>query len=287
MSKQTDHTRPITVVDRSIDPADLLWTLHPRSDLCGTRRCRRSPSESGRHRARGGTIAVVRGNRSRRHASDRRHRLGIRHRKPGPATVHLHREQRVTVAVTSRRFARARRRPSACPEPASLSTWPMPRRLFRPTWAPPRGVNGPDASRQCDPILRWRLFSPTATSPCAVLIDRCRHVFPTSVGARDDTASLWLDLAEDQLRLDRLIRNGCSATFFPWPSAIPREARKRRHSHPSLTLRPAWAGASTIVHGPWIAIEAAMVAGSKQLGEVTWRISVHSRSQAASSRAKS
>jgi hypothetical protein len=40
--------------------------------------------------------------------------------------------------------------------------------------------------------------------------------------ARGHTASQWLDLAEGRLRLDRLSRNGGGATFFPWPSAIPR-----------------------------------------------------------------
>jgi hypothetical protein len=51
-------------------------------------------------------------------------------------------------------------------------------------------------------------------------------------------------------------------------------------------LRPR-AGASSIASGWSIAIEAAVVAGSKQPGEVTWPTSVLSRSPATSSRARS
>jgi len=52
------------------------------------------------------------------------------------------------------------------------------------------------------------------------------------------TASPWLDLAVGRLRLDRLSRNGGGATFFPWASPIPREARKSRRRHPSLRSGP-------------------------------------------------
>jgi uncharacterized protein (DUF736 family) len=81
-------------------------------------------------------------------------------------------------------------------------------------------------------------------------------------GAREHRASPWLDLAEDRLRLDRLSRNAVGSTFFPWASPIPREARKSPRRHPPLRSGPR-AGASSIVPGLSIAIEAAVVAGSK------------------------
>ena len=80
--------------------------------------------------------------------------------------------------------------------------------------------------------------------------------------AREYLASPWLDLAEDRLRLDRLSRNAVGSTFFPWASPIPREARKSHRRHPPLRSGPR-AGASSIVLGLSIAIEAAVVAGSK------------------------
>jgi uncharacterized protein (DUF736 family) len=80
-------------------------------------------------------------------------------------------------------------------------------------------------------------------------------------GARP-TASPWLDLAGGRLRLDRLSRNGVAETFFPWASPIPREARKSHRRHPPPRSGPR-AGASSIVLGLSIAIEAAVVAGSK------------------------
>jgi hypothetical protein len=91
------------------------------------------------------------------------------------------------------------------------------------------------------------------------------HVFScASCSARGHTASQWLDLAEGRLRLDRLSRNGGGATFFPWPSAIPRgKPRKSRRRHPPLRSGQQ-AGASSIASGLQIAIEAAVVAGSKQ-----------------------
>jgi uncharacterized protein (DUF736 family) len=92
---------------------------------------------------------------------------------------------------------------------------------------------------------------------------------------RTDAPGLfWLDLAEDRLRLDRLSRNVVGSTFFPWAlhptgqtprdpgSPIPREARKSHRRHPPLRFGPR-AGASSIVLGLSIAIEAAVVAGSK------------------------
>jgi uncharacterized protein (DUF736 family) len=80
----------------------------------------------------------------------------------------------------------------------------------------------------------------------------------------DYTASPWLDLAEGRLRLDRLNRNGVGSIFFPWASPIPREARKSHRRHPPLRSGPR-AGAASIASGFPIAIEAAVVAGSKQL----------------------
>ena len=79
------------------------------------------------------------------------------------------------------------------------------------------------------------------------------------------TASLWLDLARGRLRLDCLSRNGAGSTFFPWAAPIPREARKSHLRHPPLRFGPR-AGAASIASGLSIAIEAAMVAGSKQPG---------------------
>jgi hypothetical protein len=76
----------------------------------------------------------------------------------------------------------------------------------------------------------------------------------------------WLDLAAGRLCLDRLRRNGVGSTFFPWPAAIPREARKSHRHHPPLRSGPE-PGASSIASGLTIAIEAAVVAGSKQLME--------------------
>ena len=91
------------------------------------------------------------------------------------------------------------------------------------------------------------------------------HVFSRACcSARGHTASQWLDLAEGRLRLDRLSRNGSGATFFPWPPAIPRGSQE---SPAAAILR--CAPASELVRrrspsGLQIAIEAAVVAGSKQ-----------------------
>ncbi len=90
-------------------------------------------------------------------------------------------------------------------------------------------------------------------------------------------ASPWLDLAEDRLRLDRLSRNAGGSTFFPWAQA---HSSRGQESPSAAILRCAparGAGASSIASGLPIAIEAAVVAGSKQQGEVTWPTSVPSR----------
>ncbi|MGY3390211.1 uncharacterized protein (DUF736 family) [Bradyrhizobium sp. USDA 3311] len=90
-----------------------------------------------------------------------------------------------------------------------------------------------------------------------------RHVFSRDCGfSTRRTWPRWLDLAEDRLRLDRLSRNAVDATFFPWASPIPRESRKSPQRRPPLRSGPR-AGASPIVFGLQIAIEAAVVAGSK------------------------
>jgi hypothetical protein len=90
------------------------------------------------------------------------------------------------------------------------------------------------------------------------------HVFSRAgCSARGHAASQWLDLAEGRLRLNRLCRNGGGATFFPWPPAIPRGSQE---SSTTAILRCAparRAGASSIASGLQIAIEAAVVAGSK------------------------
>jgi len=82
-------------------------------------------------------------------------------------------------------------------------------------------------------------------------------------GRASHAASLWLDLAEGRLRLDRLSRNGAGSTFFPWAMPIPREATKSHRRHPPLRCGPR-AGASSIASGFPIAIEVAVVAGSRQ-----------------------
>ena len=91
------------------------------------------------------------------------------------------------------------------------------------------------------------------------------HVFSRACcSARGHAASQWLDLAEGRLRLDRLSRNGGGGTFFPWPPAIPRGSQETRAAA-ILRCAPArGAGASSIASGLQIAIEAAVVAGSKQ-----------------------
>jgi hypothetical protein len=92
--------------------------------------------------------------------------------------------------------------------------------------------------------------------------------------AREHLASHWLDLAEGRLRLDRLNRNGCGETFFPWACHPARKrARGPRFAHssrgkkisppPSSAAAAARVGAASIAFGFQIAIEAAVVAGSK------------------------
>ncbi|MDB5605925.1 MAG: hypothetical protein JWP25_2825 [Bradyrhizobium sp.] len=77
--------------------------------------------------------------------------------------------------------------------------------------------------------------------------------------AREHLASLWLDLAEGRLRLDRLNRNGGGETFFRWALPIPRAGQE---SLTAAILRCATArvDAASIVFGFQIAIEAAVVA---------------------------
>jgi hypothetical protein len=87
------------------------------------------------------------------------------------------------------------------------------------------------------------------------------------------TASQWLDLAEGRLRLDRLAATAVVRLSSPGLKPIPREARNSHRRHPLLRSGPT--GASSIASGFPIAIEAAVVAGSKHSqGEVTWPTSV-------------
>ena len=83
---------------------------------------------------------------------------------------------------------------------------------------------------------------------------------------REHLASHWLDLAEGRLRLDRLNRNGGRIDFLPLGFA--HSSRGPRKS-PAAILRcaAAQAGAASIAFGFQIAIEAAVVAGSKQAKE--------------------
>jgi uncharacterized protein (DUF736 family) len=84
-----------------------------------------------------------------------------------------------------------------------------------------------------------------------------------AVRRADHTASPWLDLAEGRLRLDRLSRNGGRIDFLPLGFAHSSRGKKVYRRHPPLRSGPR-AGASTIASGLPIAIEAAVVAGSKQ-----------------------
>jgi hypothetical protein len=106
-------------------------------------------------------------------------------------------------------------------------------------------------------------------------------------GARTTRPLIGLIWPKDGWHLDRLSRNGGGATFFPWPSAIPRGSQEspaaailrcapasklvRRRSPPACRSpsRPRWSRARN------------------SQGEVTWPTSVPSRSPAASSRARS
>jgi hypothetical protein len=89
-----------------------------------------------------------------------------------------------------------------------------------------------------------------------------RHVFPhAGCSCPDHTASQWLDLAEGRLRLDRLDAT-VAQNFLPLGvPPIPREPRKFRAA--VLRCAAAASGASPIAFGLQIAIEAAVVAGSK------------------------
>jgi|APCry1669193181_1035450.scaffolds.fasta_scaffold01314_11 uncharacterized protein (DUF736 family) len=90
--------------------------------------------------------------------------------------------------------------------------------------------------------------------------------------AREHLASPWLDLAEERLRLDRLSRNDGRFDFLPLgfahssrgKKACPREGRGSHRRRPPLRCGPQ-AGASSIAFGLQIAIEAAVVAGSKNI----------------------
>jgi hypothetical protein len=106
------------------------------------------------------------------------------------------------------------------------------------------------------------LLSPLA--PDLLSIERnVRHLFPhAGCSCPNHAASQWLDLAEGRLRLDRLAATAAQ-NFLPLgvpPS--PREPRKFRAA--VLHYVPVrQADASPIASGLQIAIEAAVVAGSK------------------------
>jgi hypothetical protein len=84
--------------------------------------------------------------------------------------------------------------------------------------------------------------------------------------ARRHLASPWLDLAEDRLRLDRLNRNASGPLSSPGLKPIPRETRKSPRLRPPLRSGPR-AGASSILLGIPIAIEATVVAARNSTGE--------------------
>jgi uncharacterized protein (DUF736 family) len=94
-----------------------------------------------------------------------------------------------------------------------------------------------------------------------------RHVFPhAGCSCPNHTASQWLDLAEGRLRLDRLAATAGAKLSSPGRAAHSSRAKKYLLPPSSATLRPK--GASPIASGLQIAIEAAVVAGSK----TEWRI---------------
>jgi len=80
------------------------------------------------------------------------------------------------------------------------------------------------------------------------------HVSQMLFSAPEHRASHWLDLAAGRLRLDRLNRNGCGETFFPWAHHPARKragtpvgpflARAKKVSPPpsSAALRPSGCG---------------------------------------------
>ena len=111
--------------------------------------------------------------------------------------------------------------------------------------------------------------TPELCAPLFLAID-VRDVFSLLFTGRARLASPWLDLAEDRPRLDRLSRHDVGSTFFPWAfgpflarqESTPPQRRGSLRRHPPLRYGPQ-GGASSIVFGPTIAIEAAAVAGSK------------------------
>ena len=92
------------------------------------------------------------------------------------------------------------------------------------------------------------------------------HVFSEDAVRRDHGLSL-ADLARGRLRLDRLSRNVVGKTFFPWARA---HSSRKQESLSAVILRfrsGPRAGASSIVPGSSIAIEAAVVAGLRNSKE--------------------
>src|ERR1700730_5427813 len=124
-----------------------------------------------------------------------------------------------------------------------------------------------DLAEEDDDAFSYARVSFSSPGMPGILCRQCdvRHVFAQRrfSGRVSHAASLWLDLAEGRLRLDRLSRNGAGSTFFPWAMPIPREATKSHRRHPPLRSGPR-AGASSIASGSPIAIEAVVVVGSRQ-----------------------
>ncbi len=133
-------------------------------------------------------------------------------------------------------------------------TYPSRREIM--VWPPPDQCTNPFArsgfhffARNAGPLVQ-SIQSPPRLLPA--------HNFQRA----DHTASSWLDLAESRLRLDRLAATA-APNFLPLGvPPIPREARKF-FSRRSPLRCGSQASASSIAFGTTIAIEAAVVAGSK------------------------
>lgn len=67
--------------------------------------------------------------------------------------------------------------------------------------------------------------------------------------SRERLASLWLDLAEGRLRLDRLDRNGCGDTFFPWTATRGKSRGPTAHSSRGKKVSPLPSSAALRLNG--------------------------------------
>src|SRR3984893_5461342 len=148
-----------------------------------------------------------------------------------------------------------------------------------------------DLAEEDDDAFSYARVSFSSPGMPGILCRQCdvRHVFAQRrfSGRVSHAASLWLDLAEGRLRLDRLSRNGAGSTFFPWAMPIPREATKVSPAPSSAPQR----------HPSGCVVDRLRLSdrhrgrGGRGLetakGEVTWRTSVPSRRSAVSCRARS